>query len=344
MEAIIGLGESGCNVAVQYFNKTRRKYKLILLNTAKDDLNKITEPSAIKLVVGKGEGSGRNPKKTVEIFSEVRDKVQDFLKQVLLDDTEVDEVNIFAGLGGGTGSGSLPFIIDILLQMNITVKTTMILPLSLEGNPSCSNALALLQKINTDYIENGLITAVIVNNDDYQKHLGKGGGFTWYDVNSKIVDACIKMFDFDSFRGNPKLNGLKSLDKEEFKRIVYPDKQYHGFLNIFELSLKNGPDSLSIDFDLSKGKKAIVLFKTKKPITISVLEKLNMWVPYFKIVAESDCEDGQDACYILINGLPLPDTLLGQRLKEVQDQIKGLKKENKSKKVSNINSDELLDI
>ena len=66
MEAIIGLGESGCNVAVQYFNKTKRKHRLVLLNTAKDDLNKITEPSAIKLVVGKGEGSGRNPKKTQE--------------------------------------------------------------------------------------------------------------------------------------------------------------------------------------------------------------------------------------------------------------------------------------
>jgi len=80
MELIIGLGESGSNIAIEYA-ESRPNNKIIIFNTAKTDLEKIVLERVTKVTVGNGDGSGRNPKVTMSLFSENKERLSEVLKE-----------------------------------------------------------------------------------------------------------------------------------------------------------------------------------------------------------------------------------------------------------------------
>lgn len=343
MELIIGLGESGSNIAIEYAEGRREDNKIIVFNTALTDLNKIKSEKVTKVTVGEGQGSGRNPRVTMDLFRNNKDK----LKKILVDklQKEIKVIKIFAGLGGGTGAGSLPTILEIINEISPTTinYTIMVMPLLIEGNPTCSNSLALLDKIYEDYVMKGYAIPIIINNDNYRKYLGKNSE-TWKKVNMEIINVVTKITDFTNFTGTPKRNGMGSVDYNEFKRVIEPDINCAGCLGLFHYNFKKDTiESVTIPYDISKGKKAVVLFKTTRGVKHKYLEALNNKVRFFKIIGESEAE-GKETCEIIINGLTLPEELLGQRLKRARKQIKGLKHKNKEKAVGKINADELLDL
>ena len=126
--AVVGVGGAGCNV-VSAFAGTGCPADTIAINTDKDALHRATADEKIYIckAVLKGEGTRGDAelgRRCADIHrEEIRDSLQGY-----------DLVFVVAGLGGGTGSGALPTVIDAAAVGGAEVYTIAISPFSFEGN------------------------------------------------------------------------------------------------------------------------------------------------------------------------------------------------------------------
>ena len=154
--ATIGVGNAGSKVVdrmVEFESKTNRSLcrHVHAINTARTDLAKPEYiPEEQRVLVGdtnqksKGHGVGGD----VEIGAEVMSADVDEIRRAF-DDIEihnVDAILVAAGLGGGTGSGGGPVVIDALQDMyDEPVYALGILPGEYEGGRPALNAARSLQ-------------------------------------------------------------------------------------------------------------------------------------------------------------------------------------------------------
>jgi len=154
--ATIGVGNAGSKVVdrmVEFESETNRNLcrHVHAINTARTDLAKPEYiPEEQRVLVGdtnqksKGHGVGGD----VEIGAEVMSADVDEIRRAF-DDIEihnVDAILVAAGLGGGTGSGGGPVVIDALQDMyDEPVYALGILPGEYEGGRPALNAARSLQ-------------------------------------------------------------------------------------------------------------------------------------------------------------------------------------------------------
>lgn len=154
--AVIGVGNAGSKVLdrmLAFEDETNRNLcrHVLAINTARTDLAKPDYvPHERRILVGdthqkaKGHGVGGD----VEIGAEVMKQDLDEIRRAF-DDVEIHDVDailVSAGLGGGTGSGGGPVIIDELQKMyDEPVYGLGVLPGQYEGGRPALNAARSLQ-------------------------------------------------------------------------------------------------------------------------------------------------------------------------------------------------------
>jgi len=158
--ATIGIGNAGSKIIDQMLDFEQRTDRslcrhVMVINTARTDLAKPDHvPEDRRVLIGdthqkaKGHGVGGD----VDVGAEVARNDMDEIRRAF-DDVEIHEVDailVAAGLGGGTGSGAGPLVIDELQTMyDEPVYGLGVLPGEYEGGRPALNAARSLQSYVT---------------------------------------------------------------------------------------------------------------------------------------------------------------------------------------------------
>jgi cell division protein FtsZ len=152
---IVGAGGAGNNTLTRLAQVGIVGTETVAINTDVQDL--IYTDADKKVLVGKqltcGLGAGADPKIGMEAAKENRDEIRNALQGA-------DMVFLTCGLGGGTGTGTIPVIAEIAKKIGALTIAIVTLPFSMEGKQRMANAKEGLANLE------GLVdTLIIIPND-----------------------------------------------------------------------------------------------------------------------------------------------------------------------------------
>ncbi len=152
---VVGSGGAGNNTITRMMQTGIQGVYTIAVNTDAQDL--LYSDADYKLLIGKeltgGLGAGGDPKVGMEAAKESKEDIRKMLENT-------DLLFLTCGLGGGTGTGSLPVIAEIAQKMNILTIGVVTLPFSMEGKVRMKNA-----KEGLDNLRKFVDTLIIIPND-----------------------------------------------------------------------------------------------------------------------------------------------------------------------------------
>jgi len=152
---VIGCGGAGNNTITRIAEIGVIGAETIAVNTDAQDLLKSVADR--KLLIGKeitgGLGSGSDPKVGKEAAKESEQDIKNILKNAHM-------VFLTCGLGGGTGTGSIPEIASIAKKMGILTVAIVTLPFTMEGQMRYENAM-----IGLEALEGLVDTLIVIPND-----------------------------------------------------------------------------------------------------------------------------------------------------------------------------------
>lgn len=152
--ALVGLGNAGGNIVREYGRKYPQTADLIIINTSSTDMAKFN-PNEIDYSIRLGEldGTGGNHDVAKNIaMNLMRDKIMSDRKLVELL-TDKNYVFVIGSSAGGTGSGMLPVLYQVIAKaMNVAEKTIAVCILPEEGLTvdRIDNALLNQSELYTD--------------------------------------------------------------------------------------------------------------------------------------------------------------------------------------------------
>jgi cell division protein FtsZ len=202
---VIGCGGGGNNTVNRISEVGIKGIQTIAINTDAQDL--LYTSADKKLLIGKeltkGLGAGSNPR----IGEEAAKESEHELKKLMLG---ADMIFITCGLGGGTGTGSAPYIAQIAKKMGLLTVGIVTIPFSMEGNHRFENAMIGLEKMEQD-----INTLIVIPNEkllDLAPNLPLHTAF-------KVADEILT----NSVKGIAELvtkTGLVNLDFADVKAIM----------------------------------------------------------------------------------------------------------------------------
>ncbi len=144
MIKVVGTGGAGNNTINRMTEVGIVGAETLAINTDAQDLLYTTADK--KLLIGRdvthGLGAGSNPKIGEEAAKESEHEIKEAL-------SPADMVFLTCGLGGGTGTGSIPILADIAKKIGALTVAIVTLPFSMEGNRRYENAIMGLEKLET---------------------------------------------------------------------------------------------------------------------------------------------------------------------------------------------------
>jgi len=139
---VVGCGGAGNNTINRIFEVGIKGVETIAINTDAQDL--LYTNSDKKVLIGKeltqGLGAGANPK----VGEAAAKENEADLKKTM---EGADMVFITCGLGGGTGTGSAPFIAQLAQKMGILSVAIVTMPFMMEGSHRHENAISGLERL-----------------------------------------------------------------------------------------------------------------------------------------------------------------------------------------------------
>ena len=202
---VIGCGGAGNNTLNRISEVGIKGISTIAVNTDAQDL--LYTNADKKILIGKeltqGLGAGSNPKIGEEAAKESESDIKKLLEHS-------DLIFITCGLGGGTGTGSAPFISNLAKRMGIMNIGIVTMPFSMEGAHRTENAVIGLEKL-----EQSVNTLIVIPNEkllELAPHLPLQTAF-------KVADEILT----NSVKGIAELvtrTGLVNLDFADVKTIM----------------------------------------------------------------------------------------------------------------------------
>jgi cell division protein FtsZ len=132
---VVGCGGAGNNTLTRMSEVGIVGTETIAINTDAQDL--LYTDADVKILIGKevtgGLGAGANPMLGMEAARETKDEIKKALRGA-------DLVFLTCGLGGGTGTGSIPVVADIAKKMGALTVAIVTLPFTMEGKQRMDNA------------------------------------------------------------------------------------------------------------------------------------------------------------------------------------------------------------
>ena len=179
---VIGAGGGGNNTINRISEVGIMGAETVAINTDAQDL--LYTNATKKILIGKeltqGLGAGSDPKIGEEAARESEHDIKSALQNS-------DMVFITCGLGGGTGTGSVPVIADIAKKIGALTVGIVTLPFVMEGNRRYENAMIGLEKM-----ENSVDTLIVIPNDKLLELAPDLPIFTAFKVADEILTNAVK--------------------------------------------------------------------------------------------------------------------------------------------------------
>lgn len=202
---IFGCGGGGSNTINRMVDEGITGAEMFAANTDARHLHVIHAPK--KILLGKrltrGLGAGANPK----IGEESAREAEEDLKRLI---TGADILFVTCGMGGGTGTGSAPYIAKLGKESNSLVMAVVTLPFKAEGQVRMQNALYGL-----DTLRKYSDTVIVIPNDKLLEIVPK----LPLDAAFKVADEILMR----SIKGITEIitkPGLVNLDFNDLKTIM----------------------------------------------------------------------------------------------------------------------------
>ena len=262
---VIGCGGGGNNTINRISEVGIKGIATIAINTDAQDLLYTTADK--KLLIGKeltqGLGAGSNPKIGEE---SARENEHDLKK--LIDGS--DMIFLTCGLGGGTGTGSTPFIAKLAKKMGIMSVGIVTIPFTMEGSHRFENAMIGLEKL-----EQSVNTLIVIPNEkllELAPHLPLQTAF-------KVADEILT----NSVKGIAELvtkTGLVNLDFADVKAIM--SEGGVAMIGVGESDSENRADESVekalqnplIDVDISEATGALINISGGETLTLDESRKI----------------------------------------------------------------------
>ena len=152
---VVGAGGGGNNTIDRITEVGVAGAESIAVNTDAQDL--LYTNADKKILIGRevtrGMGAGSNPRLGEEAAREQEQEIKKALEGA-------DMVFITCGLGGGTGTGSVPVIAEVAKKLGCLTVGVVTLPFAMEGNKRYENAIQGLEKL-----EQIVDTLIVIPND-----------------------------------------------------------------------------------------------------------------------------------------------------------------------------------
>jgi len=193
----ITIGQAGGNIGLLF---QELGYKVLFMNTSQEDLDTL-KGAKQTYHIKNGEGCNKDRDKAKSLIFEDFSAIS---KQILQNFKEEEFIYVIFSSGGGTGSGSSPMLIELLIQhLDKKVGAITILPNRNEPSKPFINAYECFTEL--EGIENVCATFILDNNSNHDKLL----------INIEFVDL------FDSFiniSGHYDTSG--NIDTAEMKELL----------------------------------------------------------------------------------------------------------------------------
>ncbi len=179
--AVIGCGGMGNNAINRLYEMGISGAKTIAINTDAKHLAIIKADQ--KILIGKeltrGLGAGGDPVVGRKAAEESRNEIKEALQGV-------DLLFAIAGLGKGTGSGSIPVVAEIAKQMGAIVIAVVTMPFKVEGARivKAEDALATLRPVAD--------TTIVIENDKLLKYAGNLSLQQAFAVADELIASMVK--------------------------------------------------------------------------------------------------------------------------------------------------------
>ena len=265
---VVGAGGSGSNTSTRMSELSIEGATIIAMNTDAPHLARTKAHRKVLLgkKITKGLGAGSDPKVGEESAIESREDIKHLLSDAQL-------VFITCGLGGGTGTGSIPIIAHEAKEAGALTVAIATLPFSSEGKIRMRNALEGLAKLkrSTD-------TTIIIPNDKLltvAPDLPLNMAFKISDeVLSNATKGIIEMvtkpgmvnLDFADLRSVLKDSGYAVIGMGEASVAHQADRA--------KIALENTLKSPLLDVDTSTAKRALVNIVGGEDLTLREAEKI----------------------------------------------------------------------
>jgi cell division protein FtsZ len=139
---VIGLGGGGCNAIERMIELGMKGVDFIAANTDRQTL--LSNPAPTKILLGphvtRGLGAGGDPSKGQAAAEESWEELSEAL-------AGADMVFLTAGMGGGTGTGSIPVVAEICRSLGAVTIAIVTMPFSFEVGRRQKNANEGLRKL-----------------------------------------------------------------------------------------------------------------------------------------------------------------------------------------------------
>lgn len=243
-KTVIGVGQTGTRLAQLFANK---KDVLLTFNTDHRDSAGISSKADHLVVEG---GAGQNYSRGLKIWSDNRDKLEQYLEPVWDQD-----VVYFTAAGGGSGSSSIITFLNILLQQNNRVLLVPVLPFIKESIPATSNAVRVMNRV-AEFSNN--MSVLLFSNDDLTKEAGED---SYTSINNLIVEKTRLITDLPYMHDENSFTPF-AIDDGDHRSVAYSG----GFMNVsftdLEESMSDRGPSLP-KFSYGKIKEASNILITK---------------------------------------------------------------------------------
>ncbi|MEM5794379.1 MAG: cell division protein FtsZ [Candidatus Aenigmatarchaeota archaeon] len=179
---VVGAGGAGNNTITRLMQVGIVGAETIAVNTDAQDL--LYTDADVKVLIGKeltgGLGAGADPRIGMEAAKESKEDLKKALRGA-------DMVFLTCGLGGGTGTGSLPVIADIAKKMGALTVAVVTLPFSMEGKVRMANAREGLRNL-----ESVVDTLIVIPNDKLLEIVPDVSIATAFKVADEILVNAVK--------------------------------------------------------------------------------------------------------------------------------------------------------
>lgn len=142
---VIGCGGAGKNTLTTLRNININGVDLVGMNTDAQDL--LRTPADYKVILGKtltkGQGAGNDPEVGARAAAESLPDIKAVVEGA-------DVVFVTGGLGGGTGTGSIPIVAGEAKKLGILTIAVVSLPFLMEGKRRWDNAMKGLSNLETN--------------------------------------------------------------------------------------------------------------------------------------------------------------------------------------------------